>query len=504
MLVGALNLDAHRGRVFTVADATQSRYARRERMLDLLIRGGQVVTPGGAGTWDVGIEGERIAVVAAPGVLAEAAHVLDVSGKLVVPGGIDPHIHAKWPIPSPGGGPPMLSGGPTQVSRAALFGGTTTLIDFAAWTPGETLQQSIERREQDWLGQCYSDYAYHVMLVGTIPPDVLDQIPEAIQAGFPSIKLFTTDITPSRRGRRVGMGDMWEVFQRTSRHGGVVAVHAEDNDLVMHMYDRLAREGRTSFHHMAEVHSTLSEDLAFRRVLRLARARGRHRGVHGPRERGRRRAGYRRSRAKGLPVYGETLHHYASYTSADYQRPQGQIYHTYPSLKGERDCIALWEGMANGSIGTVATDGICTPLQVKLQGDRIDDVTGGNAGVEPRLGIMYSECVRRGFSLERFVDLTSANAARVFGLYPRKGAIAVGSDADITIVDGSVDRILTRDDLHETDYSPWEGWHITGWPVTTILRGQIAVDAGELRIDTRYGQRISRKISSAIMNGPAW
>jgi dihydropyrimidinase len=117
---------------------------------------------------------------------------------------------------------------------------------------------------------------------------------------------------------------------------------------------------------------------------------------------------------------------------------------------------------------------------------------------------MYSECVgRRGFSLERFVDLTSANAARVFGLYPRKGAIAVGSDADITIIDRSVDRILTRDDLHETDYSPWEGWRITGWPVTTILRGKVAVDGGELLVDPSYGRRMSRKISSAILNGPA-
>jgi dihydropyrimidinase len=473
-------------------------------MLDLLIRGGHVVTPGGAATLDVGVQGERIVGVAAPGVLAEAARVLDVSGKLVVPGGIDPHIHASWPIPSPGGGPPMLSGGPSQVSRAALFGGTTTLIDFAPWTIGETLQQSIERRERDWQGQCYSDYAYHVMLVGTIPPEVLDQIPEVIQAGFPSIKLFTTDITPSRRGRRVRMGDMLEIFQRTSRHGGVVAVHAEDDDLVMHMYERLAREERTSFHYMAEVHSTLSEDLAFRRVLRLAEhVEGAAvymvhvsaaEGVHAIAE----------YRARGLPVYGETLHHYASYTSEDYKRPGGQIFHTYPSLKGENDCMALWDGMARGAIGTVATDGICTPLQVKLQGDRIDDVTGGNAGVEPRMGIMYSESVvRRRFQLERFVDLTSTNAARVFGLYPRKGAIAVGSDADITIIDRSVDRILTREDLHETDYSPWEGWHITGWPVTTILRGKVAVDRGELFIDPGYGQSISRKLSPQIMDGPA-
>src|SRR5215217_6136171 len=197
-------------------------------MLDMVLRGGQVVTPHGVGTWDIAIQGERIVGVALESVLPEAAQVIDISGKVVVPGGIDPHIHARWPIPSPGGGPPELSGDPSQVSRAALFGGTTTLIDFAPWAVGETLQQAVERREQDWQAQCYADYAYHVMLSGTIPPDVLDQIPEVIQAGFPSLKLFTTDITPSRRGRRVRMGDMWEVFQRTARHGGVVAVHAED------------------------------------------------------------------------------------------------------------------------------------------------------------------------------------------------------------------------------------------------------------------------------------
>jgi dihydropyrimidinase len=472
-------------------------------MLDLLVHGGQVVTPSGVGIWDIGIQADRIVGIAAAGVLPEAAQVIDASGRLVVPGGIDPHIHARWPIPSPGGGPPMLSGDPIQVSRAALFGGTTTLIDFAAWSVGETLQQTIERREQDWHSQCYTDYAYHVMLMGTIPPQVLDQIPEVIQAGFPSIKLFTTDITPSRRGRRVGMGDMWEVFQQTARHGGVVAVHAEDDDLVMHMYQRLTRERRTSFHNMAEVHSTVSEDLAFRRVLRLAEhVEGAAvymvhvsaaEGVQAIAE----------ARGKGLPVYGETLHHYASFTSEDYKRPQGQIYHTYPSLKGRTDCLALWDGMTRGTIGSVATDGICTPLQVKLQGDRIDDVTGGNAGVEPRLGIMYTECMARGLSLERFVDLTSANAARIFGLYPRKGAIVVGGDADITLLDAPIDRILTREDLHETDYSPWEGWHITGWPVTTILRGKIAVDRGELLVDPSYGRRITRSVSPAILNGPA-
>jgi dihydropyrimidinase len=419
---------------------------------------------------------------------------------VVVPGGVDPHIHSKWPIPLPGVATPGLSAPPPQVSRAALFGGTTTLIDFAPWTPGETLQQSIERREADWQGQCYADYSYHIILSGDVPPEVLDQLPEAIQAGFPSVKIFTTDITPSRRGRKLGYGHIWEVLQRTAKHGGIAAIHAEDDDIVMHMYDKLIREGRVGFEHMPEVHNTISEDLAFRRVIRLAEhvEGAALYMVHVSAAEGVRAIA--ESRAKGFRIYGETLHHYASLTSDAYRRPNGQIYHTYPSLKGEPDRQALWAGMADGTIGTVATDGICTPLSVKVQGSRIDDTTGGHAGHEARMGIVYTEAVAtRGFSLERFVDLTSANAARFFGLYPRKGALAPGSDADVAILDPTIKKTLSNDDLHETDYSPWEGWEIEGWPVVTVHRGKVVVENGQLTADLSDGQRIPRKLADAVL-----
>ncbi|MBI3968305.1 MAG: dihydropyrimidinase, partial [Chloroflexi bacterium] len=198
-------------------------------MLDLVIRGGTVVAPVGVGNWDVAIEGERIVALAAPGTLTQdVGRVIDASGKLVVPGGIDPHVHCKWPIPHP----PGLSADPSQVSRAAIYGGTTTLIDFAAWVPGETLQQTIENREPDWKGNCYADYAYHVMLRGVLPWEIFDQIPETIAAGFPSFKIFMTNIWPHVTGRMVKLGHIWEVLQRTSRHGGIVAIHAEDDDIV--------------------------------------------------------------------------------------------------------------------------------------------------------------------------------------------------------------------------------------------------------------------------------
>ncbi|MGZ8230150.1 MAG: amidohydrolase family protein [Burkholderiales bacterium] len=475
-------------------------------MLDLIIRGGQVVTPNGAGLWDVGVADGRIALVAAPDVLqdVQAARTLDARGKLVIPGGIDPHIHCNWPVnPGLDGTAPVFSAGPEQVSRAALHGGTTTLVDFAIVQPGDTLEAALRRRELDWKGACHCDYAWHLMLQGAVPPELLAQLPEAIQAGHSTIKIFTTNIRPAVKGRKIGYGDIWEIFKVAAKHGAMAAIHAEEDDLVMHMYQKLTRENRVGFENMAEVHSTLSEDLSFRHIIRLAEnVEGMALYMmHVSAETG--IVAIRESRARGFPIYGESLHQYMLYTNEDYKRPNGQIYHTYPSLKPERDRLALWQGTVGGEISTVATDGICTPLCVKVQGRRIDDTSGGNAGVEPRLSVMYSETVaKRGYTLERFVDLVSANAARIMGLYPRKGAIAVGSDADIVIFDPAVRRRVRLEDLHETDYSPWEGYEVAGWPETTILRGRILVDRGQFFGEGK-GEWIPRKIEDAIRSAPA-
>ena len=236
----------------------------------------------------------------------------------------------------------------------------------------------------------------------------------------------------------IDFGDIWETFKVLAKEGGLGVIHAEDNDIVMHMYAKLIREGRAGFENMAEVHNALSEDLSFRRVIRLAESVpgtalymmhvSAATGV----------AAIREARAKGLPIYGESLHQYMLHTAEDYKLPNGQIYHTYPSLKSAEDQKALWEGTLNGAINCVATDELCCTLREKTMGRRIDDTTGGNSGVEPRLGVMYTEMVvRRGYSLPRYVDLVSTNAAKIMGLYPRKGAIAVGSDADIAILDPS-------------------------------------------------------------------
>ncbi|MDE2005802.1 MAG: amidohydrolase family protein [Rhodospirillales bacterium] len=473
-------------------------------MIDLVVRGDRVVTPEGVGAFDLAIAGERIAAVAAAGSLPvpEGARLIDATGKIVMPGGIDPHVHCKWHLPNPSGGAD-LTDPPDVVSRAAVHGGTTTMIDFTQVQIRPTVQEAIEAREADWKGHSACDYAQHMMLQGGLPPDLFAQLNEAIQAGFATIKIFTTDITPSRKGRMVDFGDIWETFQMLAKAGGLAVIHSEDNDIVMHMYGKLIREGRTAFANMAEVHNTLSEDISFRRVIRLAEKvpgtalymmhTSAASGVSAIRE----------ARARGVPIYGESLHQYMLYTSEDYKRPNGQMYHTYPSLKSAEDQAALWSGTLDGSINCVATDEICCTLKQKIQGVRIDDTTGGNAGVEPRVALMYTEMVgNRGYSLNRFVDLVSSNAARIMGLYPRKGALVAGADADICVLDPADKRVIRAADLHEADYSPWEGRRMEAWPCLTMLRGKVVVEGGKFLGSLNDGRWQKRKIPAEILAGP--
>jgi dihydropyrimidinase len=474
-------------------------------MLDLAIRGGQVVMPQGAGRWDIGVQGEQIALVAAPGTLPEAGRVIDATGKIVVPGGVEPHTHlAHFIAMHPDEN--LFTLGPEEDSRGMAFGGTTTHVDFCFVRPGGDVATAIEQRAARWKGNSYVDYTFHVALQGPLPLKVFDQLPEAIQAGFPSFKVFTTEVLPphpKRNPYRLDFGRIQLAMEKVAPHGGIMVVHAEDHDIVQFMYEKLREEGRMDGVNLPLVHNKLSEALSFRRTIHLAEATGAaiyfvhtsaQEGVDAVRE----------ARAKGQPVYAETLHHYACFTAEDYKRPRGFCYHTYPSLKYPEDQAALWDGLLRDGVSTTATDEFPTSLALKLRGKTIEDVTGGNLGAEARMGIVYTEGVgKRKMSLERFVQVTSSNAARILGLYPRKGAIAPGSDADVVLIDPTLRKALTREDFHVSDYSPWEGWEILGWPVTTVLRGKVLVEGGRLVRDARDGQLVPRKISNEVLGRPA-
>ena len=478
-------------------------------MLDLIVKGGQVVTPQGADVMDVGVQGDKIVAVGWPGTLAaDAARVIDATGKIVVPGGIEPHAHIGIPVPEHWAGTPdVFTQPPEAATRAAAFGGVTTVIDFAgtlALDPAKAAKQEsildvLETRRSMFRGHSYTDFAFHYILAGEVPAATVGQIGEAVQEGVASFKIFTTF-----RPIRVPYGHLWSIFAEVAKHGGIMAVHAEEDDVVTFMTEKLKAEGRAQGYNLHLVHNNLSEDLAFRHVIRLAG----HTGaavyfVHTTAKEG--VAAVAEARAQGQPVYGEALHHYLHFTCEDYKKPGGTAIHTYPALKFAEDRDALIAGLMDGRLATTATDEYTTHKAYKLAGDTIETVCGGHNGIETRLPVAFTKFVaERKVPLTRFVDITSANAARILGCYPQKGAIQPGSDADLVLIDPALKKTIRLDDLHaDSDYSIWDGFECQGYPVMTILRGQVIVDNGALVGKSDAGRWLRRRVSGDVLGRPA-
>ena len=477
-------------------------------MLDLIIRGGRVVTPDSVGEMDVGVQGDQIAFVAAPGSFeVEVKRTIDATGKIVLPGGIEPHTHIGIPVPEVWAGrSEVITQPPEAASRAAAFGGVTTLVDFAgslAITPGDIpsvdpIMKQVEERRSAFSGHSYTDFAFHFILAGEVPPSTIGEIGEAIQQGVASFKIFTTF-----HNVRCPYGHLWEIFQQVSKHGGIMAVHAEDDDIVTYMEAKLKREGRDQGYNLHLVHNNISEDIAFRKIIRLAQQT--ETGiyfVHTTAKEGVKAVA--EARAQQLPIYGEALHNYLEFTYEDYKKPGGTAIHTYPAIKFPEDRDALQQGLVDGPMCTTATDEYTTYRDVKLSGDTIETVCGGHNGIETRLPVTYAKLVATGrISLERFAAITSTNAAKILGMYPQKGAIAVGSDADIVLFDPNLNKKLTLDDLHaDSDYSIWEGFECRGYPVMTILRGKVIVEDGQLVGSTSNGRWLSRKVAPNVLARP--
>ncbi len=477
-------------------------------MLDCVIKGGQVVTPQAVGEMDVGIQGEKIVAVGWSGTLSEqATRVIDASGKIVIPGGIEPHAHIGIPVPSEWSGQPdIMTQPPQDASRAAAFGGVTTIVDFAGDLSFEEVEDKtpksimsvVEERRSVFRTHAYTDYTFHYILAGEVAPETIGEIGEAIQEGIASFKIFTT-FHPIR----VPYGHLWTIFAEVAKHGGIMAVHAEEDEVVRYMTEKLKREGRDQGYNLHLVHNNISEDLAFRHIIRLAQhTEAGIYFVHTTAKEG--VAAIAEARAAGQPVYGEALHNYLQFTCDDYKKPGGTAIHTYPAIKFADDRDALIAGLMDGRLATTATDEYTTHKGPKLWGDTIETVCGGHNGIETRMPVAFTKFVaERNVSLQRFVDITSANAAKLLGLYPQKGAIQPGSDADIVLIDPDMQKTLTLDDLHaDSDYSIWEGFTCLGYPVLTMLRGKVIVEQGNLVGSSTDGQWLKRRVSGDIISRP--
>ena len=483
-------------------------------MFDLLITGGTVVMPSEAAQVDIGVQDGRIVAIGAPGTLIdEAVQTIDASGRIVTPGGIEPHIHAAANVQP--GAPQQVQGvpnaGPLEHSLGAIWGGTTTVVDFAPAPNEGELVGGILDFLSVWEGNTYADYSAHVIYRSNNTADSIARVGELINNDFPSVKIFTTNIRPPQDPPlsltptgRIDNGRLTDLTAQLARHDGVLAVHAEDDEIVMYNYLMAQQRNMWDWYNAHLIHSKEVEDLAFRDVIRIAEQN--NAGMYFVHVTGNDGVNaVAAARNRGQAVYGEVLTLALSFNAFQYREPDGMKYHTYPSLKYPEDGSDLWSGLLGNNLTFTATDSSFTTYLDKTAGRNVQDMRGGNIGIEIRMGVNYTEAVvRRGMSLTQFANITATNAARLLGMYPQKGVIAPGSDADFAIIDPAIHKRLTMDDLHLRDYSPWEGWEIFGWPTTVILRGKVMVDDGELLGSPSDGQRVRRRIDPAVLQRPAF
>ncbi len=483
-------------------------------MFDLLITGGTVVMPSEAAQVDIGVQGGRIVAIGAPGTLIdEAVQTVDASGRIVTPGGIEPHIHAAANV-QPGAHQQVQgvpNAGPLEHSLGAIWGGTTTVVDFAPAPNEGELVGGILDFLSVWEGNTYADYSAHVIYRSNNTADSIARVGELINNDFPSVKIFTTNIRPPQDPPltltptgRIDNGRLTDLTAQLARHDGVLAVHAEDDEIVMYNYLMAQQRNMWDWYNAHLIHSKEVEDLAFRDVIRIAEQN--NAGMYFVHVTGNDGVNaVAAARSRGQAVYGEVLTLALSFNAFQYREPDGMKYHTYPSLKYPEDGSDLWSGLLGNNLTFTATDSSFTTYLDKTAGRNVQDMRGGNIGIEIRMGVNYTEAVvRRGMSLTQFANITATNAARLLGMYPQKGVIAPGSDADFAIIDPAIHKRLTMDDLHLRDYSPWEGWEIFGWPTTVILRGKVMVDDGELLGSPSDGQRVRRRIDPAVLQRPAF
>jgi len=434
-------------------------------MFDLVIRGGRVVNVDSAAVADVAMSGGKVAQI---GGAMQGSHEIDATGRLLLPGCIDAHVHLSSP---PGGAdqPYRWVDDFESGSRAALGGGVTTLGNMTFLADGEMPIAGLEREAAEARTQTIADLFMHPV-IGQTTTEILDQIPHLLDAGCSSIKYFM--VFPRFDTQVAGYV---EATRRAGASGLLTLIHCEDFALTADATAQLVGAGHTSLRYYAQSRPVLAEVVATQRAVAMAEATGAPvYVVHLSSERS--LAVCAEAQTRGVPVYVETRPLYLHLTAERLAEPDGAKYVGQPPLRQQSDVDALWAGIREGLVHTLCTDHAPWSLEAKLDpGLTITRLRPGVENLQTMLPMLYSEGVRTGrISLARLVEVTAANAARLFGLYPRKGVIAVGSDADIVVFDQGRTRTVGAGMLlSSADYSVYEGVAVTGWPEITIRRGQV-------------------------------
>jgi len=440
------------------------------RRMRTLIRHGTVVTAGRTVRADVLVDGEHVAAVA-PSIEVPADRVIDATARYVLPGGVDAHTHMDLPMGSTVTADDFLTG-----TRAAAFGGTTTIVDFAIQGTGEGLRPGLER----WQGKARIaavDYGFH-MIVKSLDDSVLQEMDELVDDGVTSFKLFMA--YPG-----VYMLDddaILTAMRRAAGNGALILLHAETGPRIEALRRRLIAEGKTEPRYHGQSRPPSMEAHAVRRTFELAEAAGAAAYVvHLSSRDGLEEV--RAARARGVAAFAETCPQYLFLSEEDMARPgfEGAKFVCSPPLRPKDHQDELWNGLADGDLQVVATDH--APFNFVGQKDQgVDDFTripNGLPTVEDRFTLLFQGVHQGRIGLERFVDLVATAPAKLFGLYPRKGTIEPGSDADLVVFDPARERVLSVATHHmNVDYSCFEGLTVRGLPEVVLQRGEILVENG--------------------------
>lgn len=468
---------------------------------DLVIRHGQVVTAADVMAADVGI---RDGLVVALGQdLGPAAQELDATGKLVLPGGVDAHCHLDQPT----GNASVMADDFESGTRSAAFGGTTTVIPFACQMRGQSLRAAVDDYHRRADAKAYVDYAFHLIITDPTPQVIGQELPTLIREGYTSFKIYMT-----YDALKLNDYQILEVLALARREGAMTMIHAENADCIQWLTEKLEAAGQTAPYFHGPSRPYMVEREATHRAITLAEvvdvpvlivhvsSAEAMQQIH-------------QAQGQGLRVYAETCPQYLHLTADDLggEGFDGARCVCSPPPRDASNQEAIWRGIENGTFTVFSSDH--APFRFagsdgkQFMGNKaaFKHIPNGIPGLETRLTLLFGPGVKAGrIDLCRFVALTSTDPAKLYGLYPRKGTIAIGSDADIAIWDPERRVTIRNQDLHhEVDYTPYEGITVTGWPETVLSRGRVVCQEGKLHGVRGHGRFLPCELPTPARPRPA-
>jgi dihydropyrimidinase len=455
-------------------------------MGSLLIKNGKVITATDQYHADVFIEGETVSMIGA-GLDVVADRQIDATGCYLFPGGIDAHTHMELPFMGTHASDTFETG-----TLAGLHGGTTSIVDFAIQTQGDTLKAAIEEWHRKADGNAVGDYAFHCA-VTDFNENTRKEIPSVINDhGINSFKTFMA----YKGALMVDDRQMFELMEELVEHGGIITTHCENGDMIDHHVQKNLKAGNTAPKYHVLSRPAICEAEAAGRAIDLAHQSGCSLYiVHTTCEEALNRV--KEATKRNQKVHVETCIQYLLLDDSYYFREgfEGAKVVMSPPLRKKKDQEALWAAINQNLVHHVATDHCPFCMDQKAMGkDNFSKIPNGAPGIENRFELLFSEGVAKGrISINKFVEMSSTAVAKIFGLFPRKGTIAVGSDADIVIFDPHASHTISAETHHmNVDYNAYEGWEVQGKVRTTILRGTVAIDQGEAQVGKGFGKYLKR------------